>query len=76
MSKQDEIMDWLLSPAVTLYTNAERKERDSDAPPRSDEELMALLEKLARKAARSYDPMESFGPRRYPTPKWARGESC
>lgn len=34
--------------------------------PRSEDELLDLLEKLARKYARPHDPMESYGPRRYP----------
>ena len=97
MSKQSEIMEWLLGPNVTLYTNAERssnpcpacgalpgkactfptrkgpekrseahEERRNLLTPRSEDELLDLLEKLARKAARAYDPMESYGPRRYP----------
>jgi hypothetical protein len=70
MARFDEAMAFLLGPCVTLYTNAERSERrgagQGDAPPRSDDELLDLLEKLARKYARPVDPMESYGPRRYP----------
>ena len=47
-------------------TTAPHEERRNLLTPRSDEELMAILEKLARKYARAHDPMESYGPRRYP----------
>jgi hypothetical protein len=33
--------------------------------PRSDDELLDLLEKLARQYARPHNPMESYGPARY-----------
>lgn len=42
------------------------EERRNLMTPRSDDELLDLLEKLARKYARPEDPMASFGPRRYP----------
>ena len=47
-------------------TSEPHEERRNLLNPRSDEELLALLEKLARKYARSHDPMESYGHRRYP----------
>ena len=88
MSKQSEIMEWLLGPNVTLYTNAERasapcpackapqgtkctgrkpcKERRNLDTPRSEDDVLAILEKLANRYARPHNPMESYGPRRYP----------
>ncbi len=39
---------------------------------RSSEETDRIIEALARRYARAYDPMESYGPRKYPTPKWAK----
>ena len=52
------------------------EERRNQLTPRSEDELLDLLEKLARKYARPYDPMESFGPRNYPTPRWAKEKAC
>ena len=70
MSRYEEAMEFLLGPNVNLYTNAERNERrgtgEGDAPPRSEDDLLKILEKLARRYATSHNPMESYGPRRYP----------
>lgn len=52
------------------------EERRNLGTPRSDEETLDLLEKLARKYARPHDPMASFGPRNYPTPRWAKEKAC
>ena len=47
-------------------TTAPHEERRNLLTPRSEEELLKILEKLARKYAQSHNPMADFGPRRYP----------
>lgn len=42
------------------------EERRNLQTSRSEDELLEILEKLARRYAQSHNPMESYGPRRYP----------